>query len=79
MFLEAFNQGLIMYEMGGFDFQKAREVFNIPEDYEVGVMIAIGYQDTYHVPPDRLKEKAFTQEQKNHYPKLHLLKNLTTE
>jgi hypothetical protein len=37
MFLEAFNQGLIMHEMGGFDFQKAREVFNIPEDYEVGL------------------------------------------
>jgi len=60
MFLEAFNQGLIMHEMGGFDLQKAREVFNIPEDYEIGVMIAIGYQDTYHVLPDRLKEKAFT-------------------
>ncbi|MGA6922824.1 MAG: nitroreductase family protein [Nitrososphaeraceae archaeon] len=60
MFLEAFNQGLIMHEMGGFDLQKAKEVFNIPEDYEIGVMIAIGYQDTYHVLPDRLKEKAFT-------------------
>ena len=60
MFLEAFNQGLIMHEMGGFDVQKAREVFNIPEDYEVGIMIAIGYQDTYHVLPDKLKEKAFT-------------------
>jgi nitroreductase len=60
MFLEAFNQGLIMHEMGGFDLQKAREVFNIPKDYEMGVMIAIGYQDTYHVLPDRLKEKAFT-------------------
>jgi hypothetical protein len=23
-------------------------------------MIAIGYQDTYHVLPDKLKEKAFT-------------------
>jgi hypothetical protein len=33
-----------MHEMGGFDFQKASEVFNIPEDYEVGIMIAIGYQ-----------------------------------
>src|ERR671922_495902 len=60
MFLETFNQGLIMHEMGGFDVQKAREVFNIPEDYEIGVMIAIGYQDTYDVLPDRLKEKAFT-------------------
>jgi nitroreductase len=60
MFIEAFNQGLIMHEMGGFDVQKAREVFNIPEDYEVGIMIAIGYQDTYHVLPQRIKEKAFT-------------------
>jgi len=60
MFLEAFNQGLIMHEMGGFDVQKAREIFNVQEDYEVGIMIAIGYQDTYHVLPDRLREKAFT-------------------
>ena len=60
MFLEAFNQGLIMHEMGGFDVQKAREVFNITEDYEIGIMIAIGYQDTHNVLPDRLKEKAFT-------------------
>jgi nitroreductase len=60
MFLEAFNQGLIMHEMGGFDVQKAREIFDIPEDYEVGIMIAIGYQATYHVLPLRLKEKVFT-------------------
>jgi hypothetical protein len=26
MFLEAFNQGLIMHEMGGFDVQKDREI-----------------------------------------------------
>jgi nitroreductase len=57
MFLEAFNQGLIMHEMGGFDVQKAREVFNIPEDFEVGIMIAIGYQDTHQVLPERLIQK----------------------
>jgi len=58
MFLEAFNQGLIMHEMGGFDVQKAREAFDIPEDFEVGIMIAIGYQDTHHVLPERLIKKA---------------------
>ena len=42
MFIEAFKQGLIMHEMGGFDVRQAREVFNIPEDYEIGSMIAIG-------------------------------------
>jgi hypothetical protein len=60
MFLEAFNQGLIMHEMGGFDVEKARDIFNVPEDYEVGIMIAIGYQDTYDVLPERLRDKAFT-------------------
>jgi nitroreductase len=59
MFLEAFNQGLIMHEMGGFDAQKAREVFNIPEDFEVGIMIAIGYQDIHQVLPESLIQKAY--------------------
>jgi nitroreductase len=56
MFLEAFNQGLIMHEMGGFE--KAKEVFNIPEEFEIGIMIAIGYQDTYDVLPESLVKKA---------------------
>ena len=60
MFLEAFNQGLIMHEMGGFDVQRAREIFDVPNDYEIGIMIAIGYQDAYHVLPERLRHKAFT-------------------
>jgi len=34
-------------------YKEPKEVFCIPEDYEAGVMIAIGYQDTYHMlPPD---------------------------
>jgi hypothetical protein len=59
MFLESFNQGLIMREMGGFHVQRAREVFNIPEDFEVGIMIAIGYQDTHDILPESLRQKAF--------------------
>ena len=52
MIWEAFNRGLIMHEMGGFDVQKARQVFNIPEE-----LIAIGYQDTYDVLPESLVKK----------------------
>ncbi len=59
MFLEAFNQGLIMHEMGGFNREKAMELFRISEDYEVGIMIAIGYQDSHNILPDRYREKAF--------------------
>jgi nitroreductase len=58
MFLESFNQSLIMHEMGGFDREKARKVFKIPDDYELGVMIAIGYQDSHQVLPERYREMA---------------------
>ena len=60
MFLEAFNHGLIMHEMGGFDVQKAKKVFSIPEEFEIGIMIAIGYQgtNTHDVLPETLVKKA---------------------
>ena len=57
MFLESFNQDLIMHEMGGFDREKAREVFSIPDEYEIGIMIAIGYQDSHEILPERFKDK----------------------
>ena len=60
MFLESFNQGLIMHEMGGFDRDKARKVFNVPDEYEIGIMVAIGYQDSHDILPERYKEKAFS-------------------
>jgi nitroreductase len=57
MFLESFNQGLIMHEMGGFNVALAKEVFNIPDDYEMGIMIAIGYQGTNDSLPEKYKFK----------------------
>ncbi len=39
----SFNQGLIMHAMGGFNVILVKEVFKIPYDYEVGIIIAIGY------------------------------------
>jgi nitroreductase len=76
MFLEAFNQGLIMHEMGGFDIQKAREIFNIPEDYETGIMIAIGYQDNYDILPDSLRQKASLPRQRKSLSEIAFLEEL---
>ncbi len=45
MFLEAFNQGLVMHQMAGFHRDKAREVFKIPEGFEPVAMAALGYID----------------------------------
>jgi len=37
---------------GSFDVQRAIEIFKIPEDFEIGVMIAKGYQDKHSVLPE---------------------------
>jgi nitroreductase len=76
MFLESFNQGLIMHEMGGFNVQKAREVFNIPQEFEVGVMIGIGYQDSHLVLPAGLQEKAFAPRQRKRLSEIAFLEEL---
>jgi nitroreductase len=43
LMIQATAVGLHVHAMGGFDAAKAREEFGIPEDFEVGAAIAIGY------------------------------------
>ena len=76
MFLESFNQGLIMHEMGGFDREKARKVFSISEDFEIGVMIAIGYQDSHDILPERYREKAFSPRERKSLSEIAFLEQL---
>jgi hypothetical protein len=76
MFLESFNQGLVMHEMGGFDVQKARDLFNIPEEFEVAIMIAIGYQDTHQVLPESLRQKAYLPRQRKALSEIAFLEKL---
>jgi nitroreductase len=76
MFLESFDQGLIMHEMGGFDREKARKVFSIPDDFEIGVMIAIGYQDSHDILPERYREKAFSPRERKSISEIAFLEQL---
>ena len=43
--LEATKRGLIAHPMGGFDKEKIKETFKISDEYEILLMIAIGYLD----------------------------------
>ncbi len=79
MFLEAFNQGLIMHEMGGFNREKAIELFRISEDYEVGIMIALGYQDTHNILPVRYKDKAFMPRERKSLSEIVFLEEIGKE
>jgi len=41
--LQASSMGLMAHQLGGFDANKAREVFNIPEQYVLKAMMPVGY------------------------------------
>jgi nitroreductase len=55
--LEATARGLAVHQMGGFFVDKAREVFQIPEDWEPVAAIAIGYPGEPHSLPEKLRER----------------------
>jgi nitroreductase len=42
--LQAAAQGLTTHTMAGFDHDAARQAFQIPDDYQLGAVIALGYQ-----------------------------------
>jgi len=42
--LQAAALGIASHQMGGFDPDAARKAFEIPEVYEIGAVIALGYQ-----------------------------------
>lgn len=59
MALEAAWRGYVIHGMEGFDFEKAKRDLNIPDDYQVEAMIAIGKRAPItHLPPDLQKREA---------------------
>ncbi|HXJ95003.1 MAG TPA: nitroreductase family protein [Terriglobia bacterium] len=53
LMLQATALGLHAHGMAGFDHERARQVLGIPDDYEVGAAVAIGYVDA----PEKLPEQ----------------------
>lgn len=56
--VETTAQGLHVHFMGGFDAQRARTEFHVPDDFEIGAAFAIGYIHPETVRPDSRKRKA---------------------
>jgi len=54
--LQATALGMCVHQMGGFDAEKAREVFNLPGDCRPMAMMAVGYQADADVLDDDFKE-----------------------
>ncbi|HEY7695718.1 MAG TPA: nitroreductase family protein [Nitrososphaeraceae archaeon] len=55
--LEAFSRGLVAHGMQGFDYDKARIDLEIPDNFEVMAMIAIGKKGPREGLPPELQEK----------------------
>lgn len=55
--LQATQLGLNVHQMGGYDRAKAKEVLNIPDAYDLGVMMAIGYLGDIEMLPENLKQR----------------------
>jgi nitroreductase len=53
--LQAVALGLMAHQMGGFDEEKTRLAFNIPKEFALMAMIAVGYQGEPEVLNDELK------------------------
>lgn len=55
--LQATDMDLVTHQMSGYDTEKARELFSVPEDYETGSVIVIGYAGDADSAPDDMKER----------------------
>ena len=63
--LQATDLGLMAHQMGGFDADKSREVFSIPEGHTPMAMMAIGYQLTREDIPEERQEREFAPRERN--------------
>ena len=55
--VQATSLGLSVHQMGGFNAEEAMKVFNIPEEFEPVVLLALGYPGSINSLPDFLRER----------------------
>ncbi len=55
--LQAVDLGLQVRQMAGYDHQQARVKLNIPDEYELGVFMAVGYPGDVNQLPEELKKR----------------------
>ena len=62
--LEASSRGLAVHAMQGFDYERARADLQIPDNFDVMAMIAIGKQEPKDNLPPQLQEKEHPNDRK---------------
>ena len=54
--LQGSINGLVVHGMQGFDYEKATSELNVPDEYKVEMMIAIGKPGSPEILPEKLQE-----------------------
>jgi hypothetical protein len=62
--VQATASGLVVHQMAGFDVEKARREFAIPQDHEPVAVTAIGYPGSPADLPDKLRQKELAPRQR---------------
>jgi len=62
--LQAESMGLVTHGMQGFDYEKAKKELEIPEDYSVEAMVAIGKRGRKEDLPKEMQEREIPSERK---------------
>lgn len=62
--LEGSGRGLVVHGMEGFDYNKARQVLNIPQDCTIEAMIAIGKRAPKTALPEPMQEREVPSQRK---------------
>ncbi len=63
--LQATSSGLMVHQMGGFDVDMTKEVFEVPEQFTPMAMISVGYQLAEDEIPKELKEREYNDRARN--------------
>ena len=57
LILQATSLGLFAHQIGGFNPETAREIYQIPEDYEPATVVTVGYPGDPQNLPDGLRDR----------------------
>jgi nitroreductase len=57
LLIQATSLGLYVHQMGGYDVEKVRKVLDIPERFEPGAILAIGYKGDVKKLPSELQKR----------------------
>jgi nitroreductase len=65
MAIEGSSRGLVVHGMEGFDYDKAKKDLNIPDEYQVEALIAIGKRAPITDLPEELQKKEMASQRKS--------------